>query len=814
VRWAWRLFRREWRQQVLVLSLVTVALAAAVAAGTILVNAVTPLSGEFGSGGAVTRVQLASLDQIPSITAAAERRFGTIEVVRHETMPVPGRTSTLDVRAQAPHGPYGGAMLRLLGGRFPLSADEVALTNGAAALLDARLGDTVTIDRVARRVVGHVENPGRLDDEFALLAPAPDAPATSLTILLSDATFRQRSEQDRPSQTATKPPNGAADGSSIDFGVMTSGDDTAAVATLVIVGTTVAMLLVSLVATAGFLVVGRRRQRPLGLLAALGASERHQRLVLVANGAIVGLVSALLGGVLGLVVWVGAAPAVEAAANHRMSRADIPWTLVLVSAALAVVASTAAAWWPARNLSRQPVVAALARRPITPSPVHRSALSSIVLVGAGVAGMFISHVNDQTHVDSHVRPLVLITSLVALVLGVVLASPLAVRALALPAAKLPFAPRLALRDLLRHQGRAAAALAAVTLALGVSVATAIAAQASIYGADEGNLSSHQLLVVPPGGTGPKFAQAAASPNASSADNLDDAVARITAVLGSGATRFPLDVAVSAHRSSTIGPEPISVVRPVPHGFNFAGNAYVASAELLEHNGLSPSSIRPDTDLVTALTGQVTLFDVSNRGALKPSVVQRIHVPSYTSAPTSLITAGALERNGWGTHRAAWFIDSPRALTKAQRTTAQRIAATTGTAIEVRSTQDAVATLRKISTGIGMAVALFVVALTVGLLRGESTADLRTLTATGASPRTRRALTAATAASLATLGVLLGIVGAYVALAAGYHATLDKLSSPPLATLLTMGLGTPLLAVVLGWLLGGREPSTISRAALD
>ncbi|MGH2840502.1 MAG: hypothetical protein ACRDKY_06715, partial [Solirubrobacteraceae bacterium] len=54
-------------------------------------------------------------------------------------------------------------------------------------------------------------------------------------------------------------------------------------------------------------------------------------------------------------------------------------------------------------------------------------------------------------------------------------------------------------------------------------------------------------------------------------------------------------------------------------------------------------------------------------------------------------------------------------------------------------------------------------MTVGLIRGESAGDLRTLTATGATSRIRRTLTAATAAALA----LLGIAGAYLVLTATY-----------------------------------------------
>ena len=67
---------------------------------------------------------------------------------------------------------------------------------------------------------------------------------------------------------------------------------------------------------------------------------------------------------------------------------------------------------------------------------------------------------------------------------------------------------------------------------------------------------------------------------------------------------------------------------------------------------------------------------------------------------------------------------------------------------------------------GIALALGILAMTIGLIRSETASDLRTLTATGASSPTRRELTAATAFALALGGAVLGTVAAYVA-AIGY-----------------------------------------------
>jgi putative ABC transport system permease protein len=120
----------------------------------------------------------------------------------------------------------------------------------------------------------------------------------------------------------------------------------------------------------------------------------------------------------------------------------------------------------------------------------------------------------------------------------------------------------------------------------------------------------------------------------------------------------------------------------------------------------------------------------------------------------------------------------------------------------------------IATAAGAVLALAILALTVGLIRSESARDLRTLAASGATSRIRRTLTAATAGALALLGAVLGIAGAYLALAATYHDDLGYLSGIPVLSLAFLGIGVPLVASAAGWLLGGREPSTIARPVLE
>jgi putative ABC transport system permease protein len=124
----------------------------------------------------------------------------------------------------------------------------------------------------------------------------------------------------------------------------------------------------------------------------------------------------------------------------------------------------------------------------------------------------------------------------------------------------------------------------------------------------------------------------------------------------------------------------------------------------------------------------------------------------------------------------------------------------------------------VATIFGMVLALGILAMSIGLVRSETASDLRTLTAAGASGPARRTLTAATAGALALTGAVIGTAGGYLAVI-GFLRTnqLDQLSelvSVPVAELVWILAGMPLIAVVASWLLAGREPRAIARQPLE
>jgi putative ABC transport system permease protein len=583
---------------------------------------------------------------------------------------------------------------------------------------------------------------------------------------------------------------------------------------------TVFLLLASLIAAAGFAVVAQRRLRHLGMLAAIGATQKHLRLVLVANGVIVGVVAAVCGTVVGIALWAVAAPLLESAVDHRVDRLSLPWALVALTLLLAVVGATAAAWWPGRTAARLPVTLALSGRPPKPRPARHSAIAAAALIAVGIGCLALSNRD---------RPLLIVAGIVATIIGCLLLGPLAIRVFSGLAGRVSIAPRLALRDLARYQARSGAALAAVTLALGIAATIVViaSAEAAKRSAEPANLSDRQIRVY----LGPPDARELTPTDAPDRlHGLAAYVRRLAAELDR-ATVTPLrNVSNPGMAPTVVGGTrvfaPFELTRRFdsPEGrkrYLAESALYVATPAVLSYLGIDPSTVRPGTDFLadrSARTDGLVIPSMASRKMLSVTNFQRIEIGQHlfgsSSTPPMFITLNGLRRHGWKQIPAGWLIESSRPLTSDQIANARKVAADAGLSIEVRRGTTSFARTMAIATGAGALLALAILAMTVGLIRSESAGDLRTLTATGATSRIRRTLTASTAGALALLGALLGVAGAYLVLAATYSDDLGYLDSVPVLSLALILVGVPLVAMGAGWLLAGREPPVVARAVLE
>jgi len=444
------MFRREWRQQLLVLALITVAVAATIIGAAVATNTPPPANAGFGTARAMATFQ-APDPHLASQIAVLQHRFGRVDVIENQTFAIPGSINTYQVRAQNPHGPYGQPMLSLVSGHFPAGPGQVAVTSGLASDFGLRIGSVWHQGGTARTVVGIVQNPQSLLDEFALVAPGQVHNPTQVTVLFNGY---------------GRPPAGLAPH------ITAAGSQTPNVVnpkTISVAGLVVGMLLIALVAVGGFTVLAQRRLRSLGMLASMGATDRHVRLVVLANGAVVGVAGAILGAVLGLAGWLAYRPALEQNAHHLIGTFSLPWSVIGLALLLAVVAAVFAAWRPARAITRIPIVTALSGRPAPPKRVRRSAVPGLVLLVVAFILFGLSGTNDGLGE--------LALGLVVLIVAVILLAPFCLTVLARLGRRAPISVRLALRDLSRYRARSGSALAAISIGILIAVIISVTAAA-------------------------------------------------------------------------------------------------------------------------------------------------------------------------------------------------------------------------------------------------------------------------------------------------------------------------------------------------
>ncbi|MGO8683455.1 MAG: ABC transporter permease [Thermoleophilia bacterium] len=814
VRWAWRLFRREWRQQLLVVALVVVAVAATVVGATVAAD--TPPAANAGFGSAQDLATLAGSDaHLSAEIASLQRRFGRLDVIENETLAIPGSIDTYDLRAQNPRGPYGQPMLALISGHFPKQANQVAVTSGVASAFNLRVGDVWRQGGPARMVVGIVENPQSLLDEFALVVPGQVKVPTQVTVLF-----------DAPGVAP------ASLGANVATPLSASSSNAFNSETISIAGLTLGMLLIALVAVAAFTVLAQRRLRSLGMLASLGATDRNVRLVVRANGVVVGVVGAAIGFAVGLIAWLAYRPSLQTSAHHVIGVFALPWLVIVLAMLLAVLATYVAASRPARAVSRVPIVAALSGRPIPPKQVHHSALPGIVFLV--IAFLLLSYSGSASGAKPRVPELVL--GLAALIPALILLSPFCLAALAKLGKHAPLAVRIAVRDLSRYRARSGAALAAISLAVLIAVVIVIVAAArygNVLDYAGPNLASNQLAVYTPYGPGytpPNLNPASPDPGTrvvTPKGITPHAIGTVTAKQLKAMNKSAHEIASSLGSGDVIELDSTSAsLYHAGAGRPFVGPVYVATPSLLRAFGIKASQVDPTAEILTmrpglsGLSAKLTYGNGNNSPALANPVIEEVSaLPAGTSAPNTVITEYAVHKLGLGIETSGWLIQTAQPLTALQINSSRLAASAANMTVESKSSAPSSAEIINWVTVFGIVLALAILALTIGLIRSETAGDLRTLAATGASSTTRRTLTAATAGALALLGALLGTVAGYVGVIGWIRSNslnggIAALGHVPIVNLLVILIGLPVAAAAGGWLLAGREPPAIARQPLE
>jgi len=714
-------------------------------------------------------------------------------------------------------------MLQLLSGHYPSGANQIALTPGVASELNLRVGGAWP--QGGKTVVGIVQNPQSLLDEFALVPPGQVTHPTTVDVLFDAPGVNPGligSNVSTPGSLNNNPINPE---------------------TIVLALATVGMLLIALVSVGGFTVLAQRRLRALGMLESMGATDRNVRLVLRANGVIVGAVGALLGFALGLAAWLAYRPHNEQNAHHLIPMFALPWTVIVVAMVLAVVATLLAAGHPARAITRVPVVSALAGRPAPPRQIHRSFVPGVVAL---VIGFFMFSASGAAGSSGVIW---LIPGFIALIAGIILMAPFFLALLARVGRKAPIAIRLALRDLSRYRARSGSALSAISVGVLIAVvicAVAVARYSNVYDYVGPNLASNELAVWSPNG------QNGNNPNPSE-PTLGDIESQEASVHSIASAVGATDVVELDNPAPSVG-----LQNPSASGRQWDGQIYVATPALLRAYGINPLSIPSNVDVISSRPGlsgsgvQLTYGGGGGKGGgqlvgpgsggpgggggpgpgttntcspgscVAHPVVQESQLPTGTDAPNTVITESALRRLHLASQSSldGWIIQANSPITSAQITNAQALAATNNLSIESKNDAPTSHEIVNWATVFAIALALGILAMSIGLIRSETASELRTLTATGASSRTRRTLTAATAGGLAFLGALLGTVAAYVGLAGWFHSNSlegglsDIIDHIPWSNLFLIVIAMPVVAAMVGWVLAGRDPTGIATRPME
>lgn len=536
---------------------------------------------------------------------------------------------------------------------------------------------------------------------------------------------------------------------------------------------------VGLVAGAAFAVSTRRRQRELGLLAATGGDTGHLRSAVLLSGAVLGVVGAVVGVALGLLVAIAARPNLQSWSNRLVEGIVVPRGPVFGAALFGLGVAVVAAWVPARTSARLPVLVALSgRRPPTrPSRGWLAIGVCLAVVGVGVVTVLPRVLGAS---DATLSGLALLVGSVLVVLGFGASSPWVLDQLGRLAPHLPLGSRLALRDGARFRSRNGPVVAAVLAGLAGSVAiSATVATVSEFERREYQpfLADDQLFVT---GTGARAL----------VDRIGDELTVVAAA--------PL---VDGFVTS-------------PDGGDEGSDAWVTvgDAELV-------GALGGGADAVAALNaGDVLVLAGDGLRQLPPTVPTGPGLQAYevrldaVATPVSRIVANeaTLDRLGGEVAVAPpgaeqWLVRLDGSLTDEQVSRAQELASSTPNTNVTAETGPETGTLARVGrVGLVMSVvtALIVVAVALALAAAESRADQRTLQAVGADPRLGRTVAAWRATLLAGLAAVLavpaGLAPAWGLVRAAIQSS--DLFVIPWTTIAVTTVGVPLVAALGAWLL--------------
>jgi putative ABC transport system permease protein len=803
LRMAWREAWRSKARSVLVLVMVTfpvvVVVAADVAQATSSVNAVESLDRRIGTA----QARVTTLPGVEQVFQSADPDSGgygadgghgpaasladvegalgggrpTIELrdaevqVRTDLGVLRVGATAVDLRSPLAHG-----LFRLTSGRLPSGRHEVAV-NGALADEGFHVGGTIAqTDGSTATIVGTAESTGTRTSPQLVgdtdWLPPPHGPHTWL-VGGSPVTWQQvravngvgglvlsREVVEHPPATDQLPPQVRDVGSS---------DRSALYAVLALVGV-MALIEVVLLAGPAFAVGARRQSRSLALIAANGGTPAQSRRVVLGAAVVIGACASGAGAVLGVGLGRALIPVLQSMSDTYFGPFQIRWDHVLGIAAFGLVSALLAAVVPAWIASRQDVVAVLAGRRGDRAASRRSPFIGVALVVAGIllAVLGARQGSGETLIAG---------AAVLSVFGMIFLVPSVVVAVARLGRRFPLPLRYAVRDAARHRTRTVPAVAAVAATVAGIVALSIgntSDQAGARGHYQPMLGSG-LSSIAMNGAHPDWAAVEAAVTRTAPGARPERVLGVrgsrplmidtgTRIEGGFMSSLPLQALVSSD-----GALPLLLQGQV------SAEAWRAAAPVLARGG------------VVVLDSQPRVID---HAVLSAGGSRNAPTHVRTRVPARVVSTGG--EQPW-----AMAVLSPaaaRALHARVLTVGLLLAGETPTPAQSDALRQVLAgmdpsaylyTERGYQVSSSERIVLWILfgLAAVLMLGGTLTAtflalsdarpDLATLSAVGASPRTRRAVASAYAVSVGVVGAVLGAaVGFVPGIAISYPLTRD------------------------------------------
>jgi putative ABC transport system permease protein len=510
-----------------------------------------------------------------------------------------------------------------------------------------------------------------------------------------------------------------------------------------------ALVEAGLIAAAAFAVGVRRRQRELGLLAAVGASRRQLAGSVLAEGFLTGSLAAVIGAVVGVVICIAMMPFLDDLTGKRNSGLVVDGRNLLAASAIGIVAALIASAFPAWSAARMHVLDALAARRKPPSRARWTFLLGMILVALAVVMLSTGaaiHVNSDPGSDQTLTVVMMMGGAIAGVFGFGAISPWLLERLDAVGRRLPPSGRIAFRDTARARSRNAPIVTAMLAALGATislaayVATNEAATAERW---QPSLAADQIVVqgdnpVEAGAAAARAVDALAAAPLPAVVPADDPTGGVFASAG-GTFDFLVTTLGDDETLVAMGGE--SARDQFDHGtaVYFVPSARGTHSVTIDQslaNGETRTALIPVTEVVTGINAQTPQILLSVAQANQLGVV---------AGPVSGAGSGFLIRLRHPVGPAD--IDNA----------AQQASAYPNTYADASlQPSDPTTAMRLVLIALSVLFALSVAAIGVALGEAEARSDQRVLVAVGADPGIRRRITAARAGVLALLAGILAV----------------------------------------------------------